>query len=88
MTRKRFVKLLMSQGYSRNEAQELARDAVASGMSYESAYTAARALEYEILPSLSEAVASFTDVVLKLGAALAAATSAFVAAFQDALAAE
>lgn len=34
MTRKRFVKLLMSEGYSRNEANDLEKDAL-DGYSYE-----------------------------------------------------
>ena len=38
MTRKRFVKLLMSKGYDRNEAQELARVSILLGKSYEDAY--------------------------------------------------
>jgi hypothetical protein len=37
MTRKRFVKLLMSEGYSRNEANEMAKDA-REGYSYEVSY--------------------------------------------------
>lgn len=38
MTRKRFVKLLMSIGYSRNEANTEARAAVSRGISYEGKY--------------------------------------------------
>ena len=34
MTRKRFVKLLMADGYSRNEADSIAKDTVAEGCSY------------------------------------------------------
>lgn len=37
MTRKRFIKLCMSKGYSRNSAEALAADALADGMSYEQA---------------------------------------------------
>ena len=36
MTRKRFVKLLMSVGYSRNDASEEARTAVSQGIPYDS----------------------------------------------------
>ena len=35
MTRKRFIKLCMSKGYSRNYAVELADDVIADGMSYD-----------------------------------------------------
>ena len=38
MTRKRFVKQLMSIGYSRNEANKEARTAVSDGVSYGSRY--------------------------------------------------
>lgn len=37
MTRKRFIKLCMSKGYSRKSAKALADDALADGMSYEQA---------------------------------------------------
>lgn len=35
MTRKRFIKLCMSKGYSRNRAVEFADDVIADGMSYD-----------------------------------------------------
>ncbi|MBO5953298.1 MAG: hypothetical protein J6Q53_04160 [Oscillospiraceae bacterium] len=38
MTRKRFVKQLMSIGYSRNEANKEARTAVSDGVSYDGKY--------------------------------------------------
>ena len=38
MTRKRFVKLLMSQGITRNEANEKAKSYISNGFSYEKAY--------------------------------------------------
>ena len=34
MTRKRFVKLLMADGYSRNDANSIARETIAEGCSY------------------------------------------------------
>lgn len=38
MTRKRYIKLLMSRGYDRNEAQREAEQARKSGLSYREAY--------------------------------------------------
>lgn len=38
MTRKRFVKLLMAQGYSRNDANSIAKQTVADGDTYGSRY--------------------------------------------------
>lgn len=42
MTRKRFVKLLMSRGYSRNEANQAALTAISGGHTYEGVYFAVR----------------------------------------------
>ena len=42
MTRKRFVKLLMSRGYSRNEANQAALTAISDGHTYEGVYFAVR----------------------------------------------
>ena len=38
MTRKRYIKLLMSRGYDRNQAQREAEQARKSGLSYREAY--------------------------------------------------
>lgn len=38
MTRKRFIKLMMAEGYSRNEAREWAEGAAFSGVSYAELY--------------------------------------------------
>ena len=38
MTRKRFIKLLMSKGYSRNEAVKIAADYNSRNIPYETAY--------------------------------------------------
>ena len=38
MTRKRYIKLLMAQGYSRNEAHEFAREVAKRGGSYHDDY--------------------------------------------------
>lgn len=38
MTRKRFVKLLMADGYSRNKANSIARETSAEGVSYSIKY--------------------------------------------------
>ena len=38
MTRKRFIKLCMSKGHSRNRAEKLAADVIADGLSYDQGY--------------------------------------------------
>lgn len=50
MTRKRFVKLLMSEGLSRNEANDLATD-VDEGYSYDELYCI-----HCVLPTISDAI--------------------------------
>lgn len=54
MTRKRFVKLLMSRGYSRNEANSKAQAAVSAGVTYDGAYFSVRveAGDSELLEAL------------------------------------
>lgn len=51
MTRKRFVKLLMSDGYSRNEANREARSAVIRGASYDSMLLCIMCKKYGLLPA-------------------------------------
>ena len=51
MTRKRFVKQLMSIGYSRNEANEEARTAVSVGVSYDSKYSYILCKKYGLVPA-------------------------------------
>ena len=52
MTRKRFVKLLMADGYSRNDANSIARDTSAEGWTY--------SLKYYFL----QAVNSFPEITV------------------------
>lgn len=42
MTRKRYIKLIMAMGLSRNQARELAAVALADGMTYQDAYDRAQ----------------------------------------------
>lgn len=83
MTRKRFVKLCMARGYSRNEAQELALDAKQKGRSYAEAMGIVDASR--VLPQLAEsvegAIAEIGRVAAAVAAGLAAALEAFFAAF-------
>ena len=53
MTRKRFVKLCMAKGYSRNEANLMASEVIGDGTEYDSAYC--EALLYAIVPAAVEA---------------------------------
>lgn len=74
MTRKRFVKLLMSQGVSRNRAQELARHTRERG-TYKDGYTVWK-LQNSLDP-LSGALERATEAISKVVSAFGVACSAF-----------
>ena len=59
MTRKRFVKLLMSRGYSRNEANQAALTAISDGHTYDGVYFAVRVNDGD--PEVLEAVKAVCD---------------------------
>ena len=85
MTRKRFVKLLMAQGYDRNEANEKALCVQREGGSYKEAYAA----ETDFLRSCKAMVDGICASVQRLSETIgrmAAAFSAGVAAFGEAYA--
>lgn len=72
MTRKRFIKLLMSQGYSRNTASTMADIAIRNRVSYLDAYLAKDCT----VNSLSSALDTLSNVVCQLSKALGVLTSA------------
>lgn len=81
MTRKRFIKLQMAQGYSRNTAEALARRARAAGWSYAVAFdklTAARCL----IAGMADGLKSVLDPVCAWMRQVARAAAAAGAAFQ------
>ena len=88
MTRKRFVKLCMARGYSRNEAQELALDARQKGHSYAEAMGIMDASRV-VLPQLAEYIAGAITEMGRVAAAtaegLVAALEAFSSAFKRAM---
>ena len=87
MTRKRFVKLLMAKGYSRNTANGMATLAQAKGYSYEKAYRGETAIP-NLVDSLAPAIAAMAETIGKMAAALAAGFSAFGEAYRAAMEAE
>lgn len=78
MTRKRFVKLCMARGYSRNEAQELALDARQKGRSYAEAMGIMDASRV-VLPQITEYIAG---AIAEIGRVAAAAAEGFAAALE------
>ena len=96
MTRKRYIKLLMAQGVSRNEAQAYAREVVAEGISYQQDYDeiiafaapfdkagiAYRNAVEAIKRIMDEVFPAFIEAVKKMSEAAAAGLEAFTEAFR------
>lgn len=88
MTRKRFVKLAMANGYSRNSANRIAEKVPTSGKTYAEAHKALLAvkeLTAAFTPALSEAVERFTQAVSKMAKAFSEGAAAFSKAYSAAM---
>lgn len=89
MTRKRFVKLLMAEGYSRNGANEIAEEVLADGFTYAEGYdhvTRMLPLVKAMVDTFADAVKKATDAITRIAVAAAEAAKAFVDAFHAAMA--
>ena len=80
MTRKRFVKLMMADGYSRNDALEIARRVQGDG-SYAQTYTALHLLK--TTPSLQETVDRLVEHCTCAMRAFVDALGAFTQTFRE-----
>lgn len=87
MTRKRFVKLLMAQGYSRNSANATARITQASGRTYQETYNVLTAFS-RLSKALTDAVEPIVDNFKRMARAFQAGAEAFGTKFREALARE
>lgn len=88
MTRKRFVKLCMANGYSRNAANRIAAKVPDSGKSYAEAYKALLAvkrLSVTLGPALSETMKRATEVIAKMTKAISEGVAAFSKAYSAAM---
>lgn len=87
MTRKRFVKFCMANGYSRNAANNIAKEVNSKGKSYAEVYAAVKKLSVALGPALSETVErvnkAFTKITNALSAGLAAFTKEYAAAMME-----
>ena len=90
MTRKRFVKLLMADGYSRNHANSVAASAQRCGMKYSNAYNLEQALLAAKIDftkinidAMCEAIRQIVDMATKVSLAIAKAAGAFAKAFRE-----
>lgn len=92
MTRKRFIKLLMAQGYSRNEADCLAWQAMANAYSYEEAYAIVN-IKTIVIPKLTteqiqDIVQQINKAAWRICEAVCDGVTAFCKAFSARMAAE
>ena len=88
MTRKRFVKLLMAEGYSRNSANDIAGDVVKDGYSYAEGYdhvTRLLPLVQAFCEKLPTAVRAATEAFSKLATAIGEAARAAADTFYAAM---
>ena len=63
MTRKRFIKLCMARGYSRNEANELAREGIEAYGAYSVLFMITLLGSYEFYEAFSEAIRTAASIV-------------------------
>lgn len=84
MTRKRFVKLLMAQGYSRNAANFCAAAVVADGGSYREEWQCIEEGHREF-EAIVQPPAKLREAVERFGNAIVEGIGAFVRAFGAAL---
>lgn len=90
MTRKKYVKRLMGEGHSRNEANAMAREVVEEGRSYQEDYDELAdwfALGID-LDALNDAFRKFGEATSKVCNALSAAFAAFGETLREGLAQE
>lgn len=88
MTRKRFIKLLMAEGYSRNSANNIAGDVLKDGRSYAEAYdqiTRLLPLMQAMAAPIADAVKKMTEAIGRVTRAVAEAVSAAAEAFSAAM---
>ena len=82
MTRKRFIKLLMSQGKSRNEAVKLAQRVTDTGYSYQRVYDGL--FNPPVWDSLTDFLQRMADAFMELGKAAVVAVQTLTQAMSEA----
>ena len=87
MTRKRYVKLLMSMGYSRNTANAMAQKVQVMGKTYQKTYDGVVALQ-ELYEALIGTVEPIVDGFKRMARAFSTGVEAFGAKFREEFARE
>ena len=88
MTRKRFTKLLMAHGYSRNEANRIAEEISANGKTYAEGYAEFLEFTERFAVGLSDTVERVSKIIAKTAQALGEAIAAFSKAYHERMAAD
>lgn len=81
MTRKRFVKLLMSKGYSRNGANAIAKAVQHLGTPYENEYIKLVPIHYNLFVAIQEALDNIKDSFQQVGKAVTNALAAITVCY-------
>ena len=78
MTQKRFKKLMMSKGYSRNGVNEIAKKARESGRTYAEVYTISSNIDISAaVDAFQNAIKKIQEVCIAAGAAIRAFNETF-----------
>jgi hypothetical protein len=88
MTRKRFIKLLMEEGYSRNSANNIANSVLKDGYSYAEGYDQINRLlplVQAMIPNVIDFIEKATTAIAKVATAVVEAARAAVDAFSAAM---
>lgn len=88
MTRKRFIKLMMSQGYDRNKANELAEYVQKNNITYQNGYKVASEIKRiadDMIPKLAEIMQPIIETVTRFVRACAEGVAAFATAYSNAM---
>lgn len=89
MTRKRFIKLMMTQGYTRNQSERMANGVVKTGYSYRETYNLAmgfRSLWPKVYPGLEKLAEKLGEFFHWLYVSVEKAAKAFVEVVNNAFA--
>lgn len=88
MTRKRFIKLLMSQGYDRNKANEIAEYVQKNNITYKNGYKATSEIKRivdDMIPKFAEIMQPIIETVTMVMRACAEGVAAFATAYSNAM---
>lgn len=87
MTRKRFIKLMMSQGYTRNQCERMANNVTKTGYSYRETYNLVmgfRSVLHRVYPGLEKIAEAIKEPFYRLSVWVVRAVETFAKAISTA----